>query len=384
MSKNNGNSYSMKMLGKNKGEVTIYGDIGEYYAEVTPKEFKKDLDNLGEIDELDIRLHSPGGLISSGHAIYNTLKQHKAYKTAYIDGIAASMGSFILMAADKKVMSNAGMVMVHNPWGRCVGESKDMRAYADNLDKMGEIAIEVYSKGTGTSSEKIKELMDKTTYLNAEEALEYGFIDEIIDYDEEMKIDPNNKMLMMAGQKIDLSKLPAEQMLINKFLNLGIPQGSLKNEEGKMNKAELKEKHPKLYEEIYNEGVTGERTRMQGIEELVIPGSEGFLAKYKFDEPKAATEVAGLMVKAIKAGEISAVNSESAPPAGEVKPAEGEKPLNTGAEVFQQKVEDADNSGAGEVASSGDGHLSKEEKTKMEAQARAERIADKANKNRGL
>uniref|UniRef100_UPI0035677663 head maturation protease, ClpP-related n=1 Tax=Ilyobacter sp. TaxID=3100343 RepID=UPI0035677663 len=362
------------------------GEVGEYWAEVTPTQFKKDLDDLGTVDELDVRIHSPGGVIFSGYAIYNLLKTHSAKKTVYVDGIAASMGSIIAMAGDEIKMSKAGMIMIHNPWGWSSGEAKDMRQYADNLDKMMDTAAEIYSERTGTGVDTIKELMGKTTYLTADEALEYGFIDEIIDYSEDTKIDPVNKMLMMDGRKIDLSGLPQQKMLMNKLETLGLKEVSIKEEEEDMTKAELKAKHLDLYNEIYNEGVAEERTRMQEIEELSIPGGEGFLAKYKFEEPKAAGEVSILMLKAIKSGDITplaAVATTIVKPEGETAPVL-QGGIKTGAETFVQKVADAQASGVGKVASSGDGHISDEEKKKQAMQARAQRIAEKANKGRGL
>lgn len=377
------NAYSMKMLGKSKGEIAIYGDIGEYWAEVTPKQFKTDLENIGEIDELDIRINSPGGEITAGYAMFNLLKSHKAKKTVYVDGIAASMGSILAMTGDIIKMSDAGMIMIHNPLGGCMGGSEELRRYADTLDKMKDTAAKIYSDRTGTDIEKIKELMNEETYLTAEEALEYGFIDEIIKYNEKPQIDPVNKMVMMDGKKIDYSKFPGQAILMNKFENLGLQQISIKNEEVKMTKAEMKEKHPDLYNEIYQEGVSEERARMHGIEELSIPGTEDFLSKYKFEEPKNAGEVSILMLKAIKNGDIKPLEASQ-----EIKPATVAAGLTvaqtTGEALLAQKMKDAMQGNANNVPGSVGAVMTDEEKKEKEAKMKAERIAGLANQERGM
>ncbi len=97
-----------------------------------------------------------------------------------------------------------------------------------------------------------------------------------------------------------------------------------------MTKLELQQEYPDLYSEIHNEGVMEERKRIQLIEELVIPGSEDFLAKYKFEEPKAASEVSILMMKAIKNGEF---NTLADPSNQQTKESE----IDTGAKILNRK-----------------------------------------------
>lgn len=165
-----------------KGELYLYGDISDYSwsgDEITPKQFKSDLDSLGDITQLDIYINSPGGDVFAGQAIYTMLNRHKAYKTVYIDGLAASIASVVAMAGDKVVMPKNAMMMIHKAWSIMMGNSTDMRKIADDMDKMEESIVAVYQAKTGLETDKINEIMAAETWLTAEDALSYGFIDEI-------------------------------------------------------------------------------------------------------------------------------------------------------------------------------------------------------------
>ena len=198
----------MQRMSNDTAEIMVYGDISDYWGEVSSSEFKRELDGLGNVNNLTIRINSNGGSVTSGWAIYNVLKQHRAFKTVYVDGIAASMGAFIAMAGDEILMSNAGLLMIHKPWGIAMGEAEELRKEADTLDKMFNIAVKIHAERTGTSEDEVRDMMIKTTYLNAEEALELGFIDEIIEYDgEETELDSESNMLHIAGEKLSIEKL---------------------------------------------------------------------------------------------------------------------------------------------------------------------------------
>jgi ATP-dependent Clp protease protease subunit len=165
-----------------KGELTLYGDISSaswWGDEVTPKQFKADMDALGEIDELDIYINSGGGDVFAGQAIYSILKRKNATKTVYVDGLAASIASVIAMAGDKIVIPRNAMMMIHNPYTFTAGNSEELRKMADDLDKIRESIVNTYEDKTGLEREKIIELMDNETWMTADEASGYGFCDEI-------------------------------------------------------------------------------------------------------------------------------------------------------------------------------------------------------------
>lgn len=164
------------------GELTIYSEISSsswYGDEVTPSQFKKDLDSMGEIKNLNIYINSPGGDVFAGQAIYSMLKRNSAFKTVYVDGLAASSASVIAMAGDKIIMPANAMIMIHNAWTIAMGNKEDFTKMADTLEKIDDSIVAVYLEKTGQEEKKIKKMMDEETWINADDALALGFADEI-------------------------------------------------------------------------------------------------------------------------------------------------------------------------------------------------------------
>ena len=198
----------MKALADGIGEIYIYGEISSYdywEEDITPTNFKEDLDALGEIDTLNIYINSPGGSVFAGQAIYNIIKRHSAKIIVYVDGLTASIASIIAMAGDKIVIPSNAMLMIHNPWNIAIGNSADFRKMADDLDKIGESLVAVYVEKTGLSEDEIRAMMDAETWLTGKEALEKGFADEV----EEEKLiaaSLNDGVLSINNQSMDLSK----------------------------------------------------------------------------------------------------------------------------------------------------------------------------------
>jgi ATP-dependent protease ClpP protease subunit len=166
-------------------EVLIYGDIGEsWYGEsVTAKQFVQELDAL-DVDTLTIRINSPGGSVTEGIAIHNAIRRHKASsKPVVVDGVAASIAGLIAMAGTTVQMSDNAAFMVHAPWGFAMGNSAELREYADLLDFWAEAMSTSYARKTGKTKEEMLALLTdgKDHWYTAEEAREIGFIDEVID-----------------------------------------------------------------------------------------------------------------------------------------------------------------------------------------------------------
>lgn len=155
-------------------EIEIYDAIGSY--NVSAKSFIAELKRAGQKD-VTLRIHSPGGNILEGNAIYNALKRHSGSIDVVIDGIAASMASVIAMAGDTIEIAENGLIMIHNPSAFAGGDSRDMRKTADVMDKMKANIITAYAQQTGLSREKISQMMDDETWMTAAEALEHGFVD---------------------------------------------------------------------------------------------------------------------------------------------------------------------------------------------------------------
>ena len=168
--------YEIKAKGSN-AEISIYEEIG--FWGVTAKEFADELNSLLGINNIDLRLNTPGGSVFDGMAIYNLLKQHQAQITVYVDGLAASMGSVIAMAGDLIVMPENSLLMIHNPWTLASGDAEELRKNAELLDKIKKAMITAYTSRTGLSEEQISHYMNEETWFTGSEAVELGFADEV-------------------------------------------------------------------------------------------------------------------------------------------------------------------------------------------------------------
>ena len=143
----------------------------EWFAnEVTAPGFKQQLDELGNVSEIDVHINSSGGNVFEGHAIYNMLKMHKAKINIYIDALAASIASVIAVTL---FLCTKQLLMIHNSWIVTVGNAKELRDTADLLDKTDEASNQAYlDRALNISEEELKELLDAETWLTASEALE--------------------------------------------------------------------------------------------------------------------------------------------------------------------------------------------------------------------
>lgn len=159
-------------------EISIYEEIGGFG--ITAKQFTEDLKALGDVSHINLRIHSPGGDVFEGIAIYNLLRNHPADITVYIDGVAASMASVVAMAGDRVVMPENAMMMIHKPWGISGGNAGDMRDYADLLDKVETVLIPAYARKTGKSAQEIATMLEDETWMDGKECLKHGFADELL------------------------------------------------------------------------------------------------------------------------------------------------------------------------------------------------------------
>ncbi|WP_351123357.1 ClpP-like prohead protease/major capsid protein fusion protein [Shewanella sp. T24-MNA-CIBAN-0130] len=164
--------YSLKAQNGN-AELMIYDEIGGWG--ISAQQFARDLQGLGKIGTLTARIHSPGGDVFDGMAIYNMIKGHPAHKVCHIDGLAASMASVIAMAFDEVIMPENAMMMVHKPWGGTLGDADAMRKYAELLDKVESNLVGAYQQKTGLSDEVLHALLADETWLTGREAVEKGF-----------------------------------------------------------------------------------------------------------------------------------------------------------------------------------------------------------------
>lgn len=174
-----------KMEIKNKTdnytELYFYGDIvssswGKWEEEDRcPQDVVDFLNDVKNVENINIYINSGGGSVFAGIAIYNILKRNKAYKTVYIDGLAASIASVIMFAGDKIVVPRSSQIMIHKPWTLGWGDANDFRKIADDLDICEKSILSVYEEHLqeGINIEKIKKMINNETWLTGEEAIKY-------------------------------------------------------------------------------------------------------------------------------------------------------------------------------------------------------------------
>ena len=307
----------MKNDEEKSAELILYGSIGsdEYWDNISDKAFKQDIENLGDVENIILHINSPGGSVFSAVAIANTLKNHKAKITANIDGLAASAATIITSACDTVKMPKNALFMVHNPITFAYGNNQDMQKTLEMLNKVKNSIIETYLNKAKTDKETLSELMDNETWMSAEEAKEYGFVDEILDENVEKEVIENK--LIINNMAFDISKFKnfkekknREPRVINisvnstgspeeiadKFRNILNSTENQKNEGGNMTLEELKNKFPELYNQIFNEGkeagITKERERMREIDNLDVSNYSELVENAKYNEPVEASVLA--------------------------------------------------------------------------------------------
>ena len=307
----------MKNDEEKSAELILYGSIGsdEYWDDISDKAFKQDIENLGDVENITLYINSPGGSVFSAVAIANTLKNHKAKVTANIDGLAASAATIITSACDTVRMPKNALFMIHNPITFAYGNNQEMQKTVKMLDKVKNSIIETYLNKTKTDKETLSELMDNETWMNAEEAKEYGFIDEILDENVEKEVIENK--LIINNMAFDISKFKnfkekkiQEPRVINisvnstgspeeiadKFRNILNSTENQKNKGGNMTLEELKNKFPELCNQIFNEGkeagITKERERMREIDNLDVSNYSELVENAKYNDPVEASVLA--------------------------------------------------------------------------------------------
>lgn len=133
-------------------------------------------------DDITIYVNSPGGFVSDGLAIYDTMQFVKPDIQTVCTGMAASMASVILCAGTKgkrKILPNA-KVLIHQPWGGTMGTAADMTIEVNEINKEKHKIYEILARHTGKTAEEIAMDSQRNFWLNADEALKYGCVDEIV------------------------------------------------------------------------------------------------------------------------------------------------------------------------------------------------------------
>jgi len=141
------------------------------------------LDSENPDKDIMLYINSPGGVITSGMAIYDTMNLIKADVATICLGEAASMGAFLLCsgAKGKRMSLPSSRIMIHQPLGGAKGQATDIELEAKEILRMKEMLINIIAQNSGQDIEKVKEDCERDHYLSAFEAKEYGLIDKVIE-----------------------------------------------------------------------------------------------------------------------------------------------------------------------------------------------------------
>ena len=133
--------------------------------------------------DIYLYINSPGGVVTAGMAIYDTMQYIKCDVSTICMGLAASMGAFLLSsgAKGKRYALPNSEIMIHQPLGGARGQATDIKIVADQIIKTKERLNRILAENTGRSIEEIARDTDRDNYLTAQEACEYGLVDKVID-----------------------------------------------------------------------------------------------------------------------------------------------------------------------------------------------------------
>lgn len=171
------------VVNKKKDEQVVYiydeiGSPGGYWG-VDPEQFAKDLAEMS--GPVAIKINSPGGSVFGGMSIYNAIAQYDGETTTVCDGLAASAASYILMAGDTVKINQGAFVMIHEALSIMYGNAKEFRKEADLLEKVDKQIAGFYVRKTGKDLSEIQDIMTDETWFTADEALEFGLVDEVME-----------------------------------------------------------------------------------------------------------------------------------------------------------------------------------------------------------
>ncbi len=194
-----------------KGEIDIFGQIGDSFFEEgnTLDSVKAEISGINS--DLTINIASLGGDAFEGLAIHDMIAAHPHNTTMNIVGATASAGAVISQAADEVNISENSLFLVHNSHGLAFGGAEDMESMANDLKQIDARMTSVFAKSTGKEEKEVRALMDEDKFIDAEEAIEFGFAAN--------KIKPQKIAAKVDMNKVMASKLSDDQKEQLKNLN---------------------------------------------------------------------------------------------------------------------------------------------------------------------
>ena len=162
--------------------IFLSGEITDQVADLVVAQLLF-LESEGPDKDISIYINSPGGSVSAGLAIYDTMQYIKSPVSTICVGRAASMGAFLLAAGEKGkryALPNAD-IMIHQPLGGTQGQASDIKIQAEKILETRELLNKILAERTGQDLERISLDTDRDYYMSAKEAVDYGLIDKVIE-----------------------------------------------------------------------------------------------------------------------------------------------------------------------------------------------------------
>ena len=291
-----------------KEEVKVIKLEGEVVENETLLDLKKQAGDLTHTDTLAVEIASPGGSVYEGLEIMvwlNSLSEEGKTVVTIVTANAYSIASLIMLAANYRFISRAADIMVHNPMvpELTYANADKLESHAVKLRELEGCLHELYQNFTGLPIERVKELMDKETYLNSTQALEYNFVDEIVDLKERPKALATNKHKIKNMSKA----LNILQRVIAKVSNSSIVNQLYYDNTG--GEIEIYQTNPATYE-------IGDRTNLENGEVTLADGAVVTITDFVISDIKRAVETVDSFNEG-PAPEVEKTTTEEAPKAEE-------------------------------------------------------------------
>lgn len=252
-------SMTIKNQTDSSADLFFYGDIvsetwqSEWYEDdMAPGDVKKFLDQLDGTENINIHINSGGGSVFGGIAIYNMLRRNNAHKTVYVDGLAASIASVIMMAGDEIVMPKNATVMIHKPSASYFFTTKnadDLRKDAESLDTCQEAIMQTYMTKAKVNKEEIEQKVNDETWLTGEEAAELF----------DIKVEEANDAVACAGSSMFFCYKNVPTSLTAQGKN-----AKKKDEQRPLSRQDIKE----IFNESFSEYQAREKEKKELLESL--------------------------------------------------------------------------------------------------------------------
>ena len=296
-------------------ELILYGDIASetwWGDEITPRQFTEELNALGNVPEIVVRINSGGGDVFAANAIYTRLKDNAAKITVKIDGWAASAATIVAMAGDVIEIPGNGVFMVHDPSIGLLGyfNETELVKVSKELKVIKQSIVNGYALKTGKAAEEIAAIMAAETWFDGKQAVDAGFCDRLMFEEADTTVE-NAAKVIVNSVSMNLEQFPNMPVSLLNRLAAHTP-GGFSNTKSKTEPkrsdqnmdgikdiktvADLKAAFPDLTKQIEEEATAAERTRIQDIEEVALPGFDAIVNEAKFTKPTGAGDLAKAII----------------------------------------------------------------------------------------